>query len=88
MWSSRSAAARVLSYPALLAIDESGYLRANRDGALLILPTDQHSLRARLVGSDFQQRLRREEWCEILGDEVMAAALIVRFREVSVKTPG
>jgi hypothetical protein len=40
------------------------------------LPADESPLRARLNRSDVEQRL--EEWGTVLGDEVMAAALIDR----------
>jgi DNA replication protein DnaC len=68
---------RVLSHPALLAVDEIGYLPVNRDGAVLILPADQCTLRTCLHCPYPNKGF--EEWGDILGDEVMAAALIDRL---------
>jgi DNA replication protein DnaC len=68
---------RVLSYPALLLIDEIGYLPVSRDGAVLffqlINARYEHASTVLTSNKGF------EEWGEILGDEVMAAALIDRL---------
>lgn len=68
---------RVLSYPALLIVDEIGYLPVSRDGAVLffqlINARYEHASTVLTSNKGF------EEWGEILGDEVMAAALIDRL---------
>jgi DNA replication protein DnaC len=68
---------RVLSHPALLVVDEIGYLPVNRDGAVLffqlINARYEHASTVLTSNKGF------EEWGEILGDEVMAAALIDRL---------
>ena len=69
--------ASVLSHPALLVVDEIGYLPVNRDGAVLffqlINARYEHASTVLTSNKGF------EEWGEILGDEVMAAALIDRL---------
>lgn len=68
---------RVLSHPALLIVDEIGYLPVSRDGAVLffqlINTRYEHASTVLTSNKGF------EEWGEILGDEVMAAALIDRL---------
>jgi DNA replication protein DnaC len=68
---------RVLSHPALLVVDEIGYLPVNRDGAVLffqlINARYEHASTVLTSNKGF------EEWGNILGDEVMAAALIDRL---------
>lgn len=68
---------RVLSHPALLVVDEIGYLPVNRDGAVLffqlINARYEHASTVLTSNKGF------EEWGEILGDEVMASALIDRL---------
>lgn len=68
---------RVLSAPALLVVDEIGYLPVSRDGAVLFF---------QLINARYEQASTVltsnkgfEEWGAILGDEVMAAALIDRL---------
>jgi DNA replication protein DnaC len=60
---------RVLSHPALLAVDEIGYLPVNRDGAVLffqlINARYDHASTVITPNKGF------EEWGDILGDEVM-----------------
>jgi len=67
----------VLSHPALLVVDEIGYLPVNRDGAVLffqlINARYEHASTVLTSNKGF------EEWGNILGDEVMAAALIDRL---------
>ena len=67
---------RVLSHPALLVVDEIGYLPVNRDGAVLffqlINARYEHASTVLTSNKGF-------EMGEILGDEVMAAALIDRL---------
>ena len=66
----------MLSYPALLIVDEIGYLPVSRDGAVLffqlINARYEHAATVLTSNKGF------EEWGAILGDEVMAAALIDR----------
>ena len=68
---------RVLSYPALLIVDEIGYLPVSRDGAVLffqlINARYEHAATVLTSNKGF------EEWGAIFGDEVMAAALIDRL---------
>ena len=68
---------RVLSHPALLVVDEIGYLPVNRDGAVLffqlINTRYEHASTVLTSNKGFK------DWGEILGDEVMAAALIDRL---------
>lgn len=68
---------RVLSHPALLIVDEIGYLPVSRDGAVLffqlINTRYEHASTVLTSNKGF------EDWGEILGDEVMAAALIDRL---------
>ena len=68
---------RVLSHPALLIVDEIGYLPVSRDGAVLffqlINARYEHASTVLTSNKGF------EDWGEILGDEVMAAALIDRL---------
>jgi DNA replication protein DnaC len=68
---------RVLSHPAVLIVDEIGYLPVSRDGAVLffqlINARYEHASTVLTSNKGF------EEWGTILGDEVMAAALIDRL---------
>ena len=68
---------RVLSHPALLIVDEIGYLPVSRDGAVLffqlINARYEHASTVLTSNKGF------EDWGTILGDEVMAAALIDRL---------
>jgi DNA replication protein DnaC len=65
-----------LTYPSLLVVDEIGYLPVTRNGAVLFF---------QLIGRRYEHastvltsNKSFEEWGEVLGDEVMAAALIDR----------
>jgi DNA replication protein DnaC len=65
-----------LTYPSLLVVDEIGYLPVTRNGAVLFF---------QLIGRRYEyastvltSNKSFEEWGEVLGDEVMAAALIDR----------
>jgi DNA replication protein DnaC len=65
-----------LTHPSLLVVDEIGYLPVTRTGAVLFF---------QLIGRRYEHastvltsNKSFEEWGEILGDEVMAAALIDR----------
>jgi DNA replication protein DnaC len=68
---------RVLSHPALLIVDEIGYLPVSRDGAVLFFQLINH--RYEHASTVLTSNKGFEEWGTILGDEVMAAALIDRL---------
>ena len=65
---------KVLTHPALLVVDEIGYLPLSQDGAVLFfqLINARHERAATVLTSN----KGFEEWGGVLGDEVMAAALI------------
>ena len=65
---------RVLTHPALLVVDEIGYLPVSQDGAVLFfqLINARHERASTVLTSN----KGFEEWGHVLGDEVMAAALI------------
>jgi DNA replication protein DnaC len=67
----------VLTHPSLLVVDEIGYLPVTRTGAVLffqlISRRYEHGSTVLTSNKGF------EEWGEVLGDEVMAAALIDRL---------
>ena len=65
---------RVLTHPALLVVDEIGYLPVSQEGAVLFfqLINARHERAATVLTSN----KGFEEWGHVLGDEVMAAALI------------
>ncbi len=64
---------RVLTHPALLVVDEIGYLPLSQDGAVLFFQL----INARHEQASTVLTLNKgfEEWETVLGDEVMAAAL-------------
>ena len=68
---------RVLTHPALLVVDEIGYLPVSRDGAVLFfqLINARHEQASTVLTSN----KGFEEWGTVLGDDVMAAALIDRL---------
>ena len=68
---------RVLIHPALLVVDEIGYLPSNRDGAVLVfkLINGRHEQASTVLTSN----KGFEEWGTVVGDEVTAAALIDRM---------
>jgi DNA replication protein DnaC len=68
---------RVLSHPALLIVDEIGYLPLSRDGAVLFFQLINH--RYEHASTVLTSNKGFEDWGAILGDEVMAAALIDRL---------
>jgi DNA replication protein DnaC len=68
---------RVLSHPAVLIVDEIGYLPVNRDGAVLFFQLINH--RYEHASTVLTSNKGFEDWGAILGDEVMAAALIDRL---------
>ena len=65
------------AHPALLAVDEIGYLPVNQDGAALFfqLIDARHEKASTVLTSN----KGFEDWGGMLGDEVMAAALIDRL---------
>lgn len=68
---------KVLTHPALLIVDEIGYLPVSRTGATLFFQlVNRRYERASTV---LTSNKGFEEWGEVFGDEVMAAALIDRL---------
>ena len=68
---------RRLTHPALLVVDETGCLPVNQNGAVLFSQLiDARHERARTVLTSNEGF---EDWGGVLGDEVMAAALIDRL---------
>jgi DNA replication protein DnaC len=65
-----------LTYPSLLVVDEIGYLPVTRTGAVLFFQLIGR--RYERASTVFTSNKSFEEWGEVLGDEVMAAALIDR----------
>ncbi len=68
---------KVLTHPALLVVDEIGYLPVSRTGAMHFfqLMTRRYETASTVLTSN----KGFEDWGEIFGDEVMAAALIDRL---------
>ena len=67
---------KTLTYPALLIVDEIGYLPVTQSGAVLFFQlVNRRYGRASTV---LTSNKGFEEWRRILGDEVMAAALLDR----------
>ena len=68
---------RVLTHPALMVVDEIGYLPVSREGAVLFfqLINARHEQTSTVLTSN----KNFDEWGQVLGDEVMAAALIDRL---------
>lgn len=66
----------VLTHPSLLVVDEIGYLPINHAGAVLFFQLMNR--RYERTSTVLTSNKGFEEWGEILGDEVMAAALIDR----------
>ncbi len=68
---------KTLTYPALLVVDEIGYLPVTQSGAILFFQLiNRRYGRASTV---LTSNKGFEEWGRILGDEVMAAALLDRL---------
>ena len=67
----------MLTHPAVLVVDEIGYLPVSRDSAVLFfqLVNARHERASTVLTSN----KGFEEWGAVLGDEVMAAALIDRL---------
>lgn len=68
---------KVLTHPSLLVVDEIGYLPISRTGAMLFFQL--MSRRYEHASTVLTSNKGFEEWGSILGDEVMAAALIDRL---------
>ena len=68
---------KVLTYPALLVVDEIGYLPISRTGAMLFFQL--MARRYEHASTVLTSNKSFAEWGEIFGDEVMAAALIDRL---------
>jgi DNA replication protein DnaC len=68
---------KTLSFPSLLVVDEIGYLPISRTGAMLFFQL--MSRRYEHASTVLTSNKGFEEWGEIFGDEVMAAALIDRL---------
>ena len=66
---------RVLTHPALLVVDEIGYLPVIQDVLFFQLINARHERASTVLTSN----KGFEEWGSVLGDEVMAAALIDRL---------
>jgi DNA replication protein DnaC len=67
----------ILTHPALLVVDEIGYLPVSRTGAVLFFQLI--SRRYERTSTVLTSNKSFEEWGAVLGDEVMAAALIDRI---------
>lgn len=76
MRSSRLPAVKTLEHPSLLVVDEIGYLPINHTGAVLFFQLMnrcyEHASTVLASNKSF------EEWGEVFGDDVMAAAVVVR----------
>jgi DNA replication protein DnaC len=68
---------KTLTYPSLLVVDEIGYLPVTRTGAMHFFQL--MSRRYEQASTVLTSNKTFEEWGEIFGDEVMAAALIERL---------
>lgn len=68
---------KTLVFPSLLIVDEIGYLPISRTGAMLFFQVI--SRRYEHAATVLTSNKGFEEWGEIFGDEVMAAALIDRL---------
>ncbi len=68
---------RTLVFPSLMIIDEIGYLPISRTGAMFFFQL--MSRRYEHAGTVLTSNKGFEEWGEVLGDDVMAAALIDRL---------
>ena len=68
---------KTLTHPSVLVVDEIGYLPVSRTGAMHFFQL--MSRRYEHASSVLTSNKSFEEWGEIFGDEVMAAALIDRL---------
>jgi len=67
----------VLTHPALLVVDEIGYLPVSQDDAVLFFQLI--NARHERVSTVLTSNKGFEEWGSVPGDEIMAAALIDRL---------
>lgn len=67
----------VLTHPSLMVVDEIGYLPVSQSGAVLFFQL--MSRRYEHASTILTSNKTFEEWGEVFGDEVMAAALIDRI---------
>jgi DNA replication protein DnaC len=68
---------KTLTFPAVLVVDEIGYLPVSRTGAMLFFQLMARRYEA--ASTVLTSNKGFEEWGDIFGDEVMAAALIDRL---------
>lgn len=68
---------KVLTHPAVLVVDEIGYLPVSRTGAMLFF--QMIARRYERASTILTSNKGFEEWGEVFSDEVMAAALIDRL---------
>jgi len=68
---------KTLTYPSLLVVDEIGYLPVSQTGAMLFFQLINR--RYERASTVLTSNKGFEEWGQIFGDEVMAAALIDRL---------
>ena len=68
---------KVLTHPSLLVVDEIGYLPVSQTGGMLFFQL--MSRRYERVSTVLTSNKAFEEWGEVFGDDVMAAALIDRL---------
>ena len=68
---------KTLTHPALLVVDEIGYLPVNQTGAMLFFQLINR--RYERASTVLTSNKGFEEWGDVLGDDVMAAALIERL---------
>ena len=68
---------KVLTHPELLVVDEIGYLPVDQEGAILFF--QRINARHERASTVLTSNKGFEDWGSVLGDEVMAAALIDRL---------
>ena len=68
---------KTLTHPALLVVDEIGYLPVTRNGAMLFFQL--MARRYETASTVLTSNKPFDEWGEILGDDLMAGALIDRL---------
>lgn len=67
----------ILTAPSLMVVNEIGYLPVSQTGAILF--NQMMSRRCERASTVLTSNMSFEEWGEVLGDEVMAVALIDRM---------
>ena len=68
---------KTLTFPAVLVVDEIGYLPVSRTGAMLFFQL--MARRYKTASTSLTSNKSFDEWGDIFGDDVMAAALIDRL---------